>query len=170
MKESTGAVSSIYIVIFFVVIMFGFVISIFNYYKSYKVNNSITAIIEDYGGFNNKSMNAIDKKLKTLGYNRDTITCKAPKYDEKLIALDGDNVNLLNVKSNRLGYKGYCVYIVDESEDGSYTYYSYKVSTYLIFNFGVFNLKIPYQITTNTVAMYSCYGVNCINNEEVSGL
>ena len=124
MKESTGAVSSIYIVIFFIVIMFGFVISIFNYYKSYKVNNSITAIIEDYGGFNNKSMDAIDKKLKTLGYNRDIITCRAPKSGEKLIALDNDNINLLNGKSNDLGYKGYCVYIVDESEDGKYTYYS----------------------------------------------
>ena len=64
MKESTGAISSIYIIIFFIVIMFGFVISIFNYYKSYKVNNSITATIEDYGGFNRKSMSAIDKKLK----------------------------------------------------------------------------------------------------------
>lgn len=169
MKESTGAVSSIYIVIFFIVIMFGFVISIFNYYKSYKVNNSITAIIEDYGGFNNKSMNAIEKKLKTLGYNRDKVTCKAPKADEKLIALDGDNINLLNGKSNRLGYKGYCVYIVDEAVDGNYTYYSYKVSTYLTLNLGIFNLKIPYQITTNTVVMYSCYGTNCINNEEVSG-
>ena len=34
MKESTGAVSAIYVVIFFVVIMFGFIISTLSYYKS----------------------------------------------------------------------------------------------------------------------------------------
>lgn len=170
MKESTGSIASIYIIIFFIIIMFGFVISMFNYYKSYKVNNSITAIIEDYGGFNRKSMSEIDKRLKTLGYNRDKITCKAPKDNEKLLALNGDNINMLNGKSNNLGYKGYCVYLVDESNDGKYTYYSYKISTYLIFNFGIFNLKIPYQMTTNTVTMYNCYGSNCIadNGKEVS--
>ena len=47
MKESTGAVSAIYVVIFFVIIMFGFIISTLSYYKSYKINNSLTAAIEE---------------------------------------------------------------------------------------------------------------------------
>ena len=63
MKESTGSVASIYIIIFFVVIIFGFITSIISYYKGYKINNSLTAAIEDYGGFNGESQEEIEKRL-----------------------------------------------------------------------------------------------------------
>ena len=165
MKESTGAVASIYIVIFFIIIMFGFGISIFSYFKSYKINNAITAIIEDHGGFNNKSKTEIDKKLKTLGYNQTNANCRVPKSNERLVALVDNDIHLLSSKASNLGYKGYCIYLVDDSQDGHYTYYSYKVSTYLVLNFGLFNLKFPYQMTTNTITMYDCYGDNCAVGE-----
>lgn len=165
MKESTGAVSAIYIVIFFVVIMFGFVISTLSYYKSYKINNRLTAAIEDYGGFNKKSKKEIERRLNSYGYSKADIVCKAPDENshERLIRYNEDGSIELTTSNNNLGYKGYCVYIVDDkSIDGgtAYEYYSYKVTTSMTLNFGIVDFNLPIGMSTHTSTMYSCYGGN----------
>ena len=75
MKESTGSVAAIYIVIFFIVIMFGFILSTLSYYKSYKINNSLSAAIDDYGGFNAKSKEEIERRLTWFGYSISDVSC-----------------------------------------------------------------------------------------------
>lgn len=168
MKESTGSVAAIYIVIFFIVIMFGFILSTLSYYKSYKINNSLSAAIDDYGGFNAKSKEEIEKRLTSYGYSRSNIICKE-RNNAKLIQINADNsIELISGRksSKELGTNGYCVYLVNDSKDDFYTYYSYKVATYMTLDFGIVDFKIPYQITSNTTTMYSCYGINCDKMEE----
>ena len=69
--------------------------------------------------------------------------------------------------SDELGYKGYCVYIVDDTpnkgEEGAipFEYYSYKVTTSLVLDFGLFDFRVPYNMSSRTSTMYSCYGSNC---------
>ena len=162
MKESTGSVAAIYIVIFFIVIMFGFILSTLSYYKSYKINNSLSAAIDAYGGFNAKSKEEIEKRLTSYGYSRSNVNCKQ-RDNAKLIQITKDGIELISgsKSSSELGTNGYCVYLVDDSKDDPYTYYSYKVATYMTLDFGIVDFKIPYQITSNTTTMYSCYGINC---------
>ena len=152
MKETTGAVSSLYIIMFFILIMFGFVVSALSYYKSYKVNNAITSIIEDYGGYNDESIKAINKKLDSYGYNRNSnITCRKDNDNDLEKLYENGKI----VDKNKVTTKGYCVSIVSESEDNIYKYYSYKISTYLILDFGIFDLKMPYKMTTKSYTMYN---------------
>ena len=170
MKESTGAVSAIYVVIFFVIIMFGFIISTLSYYKSYKINNSLTAAIEDYGGFNDYSKEEIEKRLTSYGYTRSNSGCSVGNDDfnnnkVRLVKADGSIINDNNSASaSELGYRGYCVYIInDKSSDSApdYEYYSYKVTTGMTLDFGLFNFNVPIKMSSRTSTMYSCYGSNC---------
>lgn len=144
MKESTGSISAIYVIIFFVVIMFGFIMSVLSYYKGYKISNAITAAIDDAGGYNSVSKETIDKRLISLGYNRNQKK-NCNKYDTSIIV---DN-NGKTVKSS-INSSGYCVYIIDEGND----FYSYKVGTYLTLDFGLINFKLPYEIVTSTSTIY----------------
>lgn len=171
MKESTGAVSAIYVVIFFVVIMFGFIISTLSYYKSYKINNSLTAAIEDYGGFNSKSKDEIEKRLTSYGYTRGNVGCSVSKddYDNNKLRLVTENGSTVEhegtADADELGYKGYCVYILnDKSSDSApdYEYYSYKVTTSMTLDFGLFNFSLPIKMSSHTSTMYGCYGINCL--------
>lgn len=167
MKESTGSVASIYIIIFFIVILFGFITSIMSYYKAYKINNSLTGTIDDYGGFNEQSMEDIENKLTTYGYNRRNINCKA-RDNAKIVDIVDGKYQTYEGDATPKGYKGYCVYLVDETgnkEDTAYTYYSYQIITYFTIDFPIVNdiLKLP--ISTKTSTMYSCYGQNCSKEE-----
>lgn len=166
MKESTGSVASIYIVIFFIVIIFGFIASIINYYKAYKINNAMTGAIEDYGGFSRASKEEIEKRLNTYGYKRlKNIKCD----DEGLVAID--NSGDVTIRKNgdgtdNRGYTGYCVNIVSvKSENSPYEYYYYKVKTALGIDFS-FGATISLSVSTKTATMYSCFGINCQNEIE----
>ena len=162
MKESTGAVSAIYVVIFFVVIMFGFIISTLSYYKSYKISNSLTAAIEDYGGFNSLSKDEIEKRLTSYGYTRGNVNCN--DSDGSLVGVSESGEVIFPATNETKGYKGYCVYILnDKSSDDAvdYEYYSYKVTTGMTLDFGLFNFNLPIKMSSRTSTMYSCYGSNC---------
>ncbi len=162
MKESTGAVSAIYVVIFFVVIMFGFIISTLSYYKSYKINNSLTAAIEDYGGFNSKSKEEIEKRLTSYGYTRGDVKCN--DADGSLVGINDSGEVIFPATNDSKGYKGYCVYIINDktSDTGvEYEYYSYKVTTSMTLDFGLFNFNLPIKMSSHTSTMYGCYGNNC---------
>lgn len=176
MKESTGSVASIYIIIFFVVIIFGFITSIISYYKGYKINNSLTAAIEDYGGFNGESKEEIEKRLTSYGYNinRD-INCPTRekailigiKNGNMVVNKDPETNAITGVSANDRGYRGYCVYLVDEpaysttEANVKYKYYSYQIITYLTLDFPIVSDILRFPISTKTDVMYSCYGLNC---------
>ena len=163
MKESTGSVSAIYIVIFFVIIMFGFIISTLSYFKSYKINNSLTAAIEDYGGFNKLSKAEIEKRLTSYGYTRGDVPCN--ESDGNLVGIDENGEIILPATNDNKGYKGYCVYIVDDrsgDDRPEYEYYSYKVTTSMTLDFGLFDFNVPIKMSSHTSTMYSCYGINCL--------
>lgn len=164
MKESTGAVSAMYIVIFFVIIIFGFIISTLSYFKSYKINNSLTAAIEDYGGFNKLSKAEIEKRLTSYGYTKGDVTCDSS--NNNLVGIDKNNKIILPATNENKGYKGYCVYVVDDSGNNprkQYEYYSYKVITYMTLDFGLFDINVPAKMSSRTSTMYRCYGdkLNC---------
>ena len=166
MKESTGAVSAIYVVIFFVIIMFGFIISALSYYKSYKINNSLSAAIEDYGGFNSKSLEVIEKRLTSYGYTKGDVKCN--DADGSLVGINDSGKVIFPATNDNKGYKGYCVYIVDDTPNkGSddailYEYYSYKITTSMTLDFGLFDFNVPIKMSSHTSTMYSCYGINCL--------
>ena len=166
MKESTGAVSAIYVVIFFVIIMFGFIISTLSYYKSYKINNSLSAAIEDYGGFNSKSKDEIEKRLTSYGYTKGDVKCN--DADGSLVGINDSGEVIFPATNDNKGYKGYCVYIVDDTPNkGSddailYEYYSYKITTSMTLDFGLFDFNVPIKMSSHTSTMYSCYGINCL--------
>lgn len=170
MKESTGSVSAIYVVIFFVVIMFGFIISTLSYYKSYKINNSLTAAIEDYGGFNSKSKDEIEKRLTSFGYTRGSRDCVVSERDYndgvRLVKSDGSIIDDKRSASvGELDYRGYCVYILNDKTSDSghkYEYYSYKVTTSMTLDFGLFDFNLPIKMSSHTSTMYGCYGINCL--------
>ena len=162
MKESTGAVSAIYVVIFFVIIMFGFIISTLSYYKSYKINNSLTAAIEDYGGFNSMSKEEIEKRLTSYGYTRGDVKCNDAAGS--LVGINDSGEVVFPATNDSKGYKGYCVYIINDktSDIGvEYEYYSYKVTTSMTLDFGLFNFNLPIKMSSHTSTMYGCYGNNC---------
>ena len=162
MKESTGSVSAIYVVIFFVIIMFGFIISVLSYYKSYKINNSLTAAIEDYGGFNSLSKEVIEKRLTSYGYTRGDVKCN--DTDGSLVGVSESGDVIFPATNETKGYSGYCVYILnDKSSDDAvdYEYYSYKVTTSMTLDFGLFDFNLPIKMSSRTSTMYSCYGDNC---------
>ena len=143
--------------------MFGFIVSILNYYKSYKINNSITSIIDDSSGFHYSSRKKIDDKIKSYGYKINTnINCSEELGGAKLLSLASDDVTFAPNGSSDLGYKGYCVYLVDDSKDPSipYKYYSYKIVTYMTLDFGIFNITVPYRFTSSTSTLYNCYGLS----------
>lgn len=163
MKESTGAVSAIYVVIFFVIIMFGFIISTLSYYKSYKINNSLTAAIEDYGGFNSKSKEEIEKRLTSYGYTRGDVECN--DSDGSLVGINDSGKVVFPATNDNKGYRGYCVYILNDktSDTGvDYEYYSYKITTSMTLDFGLFDFNVPIKMSSHTSTMYSCYGINCL--------
>ena len=167
MKESTGAVSAIYVVIFFVIIMFGFIISILSYYKSYKINNSLSAAVEDYGGFNSKSKEEIEKRLTSYGYTRGDVKCNDSAGS--LVGISDTGEVIFPANNDNKGYRGYCVYLVDdtpEPEDGGtkidYEYYSYKITTSMTLDFGLFDFNLPIKMSSHTSTMYRCYGITCL--------
>lgn len=175
MKESTGSVASIYLIIFFIVILFGFIASILNYYKGYKIVNSIAATIEDYAGFHAKSMEDIEKRLDNYGYKRlNGLKCDAEGLViiTESVVTDGSGVESKDYsikigastqdEINNRGYKGYCVNIVDAGEfhyigSTDMEYYYYKVTTAMGIDFS-FGLGLTLPIEAKTDIMYSRYG------------
>ena len=177
MKESTGSLASLYIIIFFVTIIIGFFMTTLSYYKSYKVNNSITSIIEDNGGFHYNSLLLIEKKLLNYGYNiNNEIKCEKPdESKELLLSLKWKKVKGLKTSatSDELGYKGFCIYLVNDAlgsiediDSGTikesnirFQYYHYRITTYMRMDFGIFDIDVPYRFSSTTSTMYNCYGM-----------
>ena len=107
------------------------------YYKSNKVGNLITDSIEKYSGFNELTMNEVDKKLESIGYNKTSINCGT---------ISGCTVQFEDSTKN----KGYCVYMCEAREN----YYYYKIKTNMMINIPIINDLLNASIYSSTGNIY----------------
>ena len=157
MRESIGTVSLLNFVIFFILLVFSFLIGTFSYYKAYKVNNNMIAIIEKYEGFNELAYKEIEQNLETLAYQKVEFNCDNAKnarfhlinYNEKQ-----------EITSAQRKYTGYCVAVktwdsntsVKNSKD---RYDSYQVTTVITFNFPIIQDVIKLRVSSRTNRIYN---------------
>lgn len=140
MKSAIASTYIYNIILVFIVITFALIMGTITYYKAFKVNKSILAIIEKYEGYNSFSQNEIDVQLKSIGYNvlNENNSCPAKS-------------GTMPESSNNSVYR-YCVYYYDEGE-----YYSYGVTTYISLDFPMFDifLRIPVYSKSNIIYNFS---------------
>ena len=136
MKQGIGFSVTINIIAIFIVVTFAFLVASLNYYKAYRVNNTISDSIEKYEGYNDLSRKEIEKKLTSLGYVNGSSKCPDYKGKEQL---------------NKTKYS-YCIYEDDVNENtGKFKYY---VVTFLNFNIPIINQTLNIPIKTYTEAIY----------------
>src|SRR5574344_747134 len=141
MKESIASTYIYNIIFIFMIIVFAFVMGTIVYYKSFKINKNILAIIKKYEGYNDLAKEEINIDLKSIGYG-----------------LKGDGVCPVKERQTAVDpistdYK-YCVYYFpNDASDGSDLYYSYGVITYITFDFPFANIfiKIPVYTKSNRI-------------------
>lgn len=140
MKESIGYTVTLNIVITFIIIVFAFLSAAIIYFKSNKISNAVMYSIEKYEGYNSLSVNDINSKIESLGYNKVSISCKKEYKSCNLTS----NVN-------GQGRNGYCIYECTEGE-----YYFYRVKTNMSINIPIINnvINIPIYSSTNYIYDY----------------
>lgn len=137
MRESLGTTALFNFIVVFIVVIFGLIAGVVNYYKAFKVNSVITNAIEKYEGYNSLSAIEIDRSLSNLGYLK-LNTGNCPKKNGK------------NAMANLTSTYNYCIYEFESpSRDG---YYSYGVMTYMYVDVPLLNdtFKIPVYSKTDT--------------------
>lgn len=146
MKTAIGSTFMYNIILVFLVIVFAFLAGIMSYYKAFKINNRIVYSIEKFEGYNEKSINEIDKTLSTFGYDRSTPSCEKV-YD-----------NMVLVSGAEPGYR-YCIYVEREAtigKAGTGEYYSYGVMTYMTIDLPVVKyIRIPIYTKTNQIYKFT---------------
>lgn len=152
MKESIGSTASLNIALTFISIVFAFLAATLSYYKAFKVNNIITNAIEKYEGYNELSINEINVKLDSIGYQRFNVDCKSLKeFKGKEYSLIKDE-DIFNVSP----VSGICVYFSGDLGEK----YQYGITTYMTINIPVVSDFIKIPINTVTKETYGCYGKN----------
>lgn len=147
MKESIGGTASLNIALAFIAIVFAFLAATLSYYKAFKVNNIITNAIEKYEGVNDLSINEINLKLNSIGYQRYDSNCSKTKkiHGTTYTRIDNDNLN------------GLCVYFHNSKTKKNY---EYAVVTYMTINLPIVSEFVKIPINSVTKEIYGCYGIN----------
>ena len=135
MREGIGSIFLYNIIIVFIVVIFAFLFGIVSYYKGYKVNSRIVGIIEKYEGYNDLSKAEIKRTLQTLGYTIDTKWSCPNRGSNRPLEFNGTH--------------RYCVYY---NSNGNY--YSYGVTTYIIFSLPVIGAYLNLPVYTETSELY----------------
>lgn len=153
MKESVGYTVTLNIVIVFITIIIAFLCAALIYFKSNKVSNLITSSIEKYEGFNSLSLTEINNNLRSLGYNKNSITC-ADNVVEKG-AIDDTCSLMTEIEGSgpkiTAGEEGYCVYkCIEDSEE----YYYYKIRTNMMINIPIIHNVLDIPVYTSTNRLY----------------
>ena len=148
MRESIGYTVTIRIAIIFIIIVFAFLSAMLVYYKSYKISNNITDIIEKNSGYNEEAKNDITRMLYSIGYTRSKVNCLNKVHDSEA---KEDTCSI--IENN--GEDGYCVYLcVNKKIKGQEQYYYYKVRTNMPIVIPIIG-SLPIPIYTNTNEMYN---------------
>ena len=138
MRESIGTVSLLNFIIFFILLVFAFLMGTFSYYKAYRVNNAIVSSIEKFEGYNELSVDEIEEKLSTLGYERTEFRCR-DKNGYELIAQP----------------QGYCIYeSVRDYDKDTDVYTSYQVTTVIKFQFPIVQNLLRLRVDAKTNRLY----------------
>lgn len=148
-----SAISSTYlfnIIFIFLVVVFAFVMGTIAYYKSFKVNKNILAIIEKYEGYNQYSRDEIEQSMGEIGYNisRSGATCPSRS----------------GVMQDTTASKyRYCVYYnANDGKNGSTSFYYYGVVTYMSIDLPFVNifLRIPIYTKSNRIYRFGSVSTN----------
>ncbi len=145
MKESIGLTVTINIVIIFLLVAFVFVVGIISYSKAFKAASLIVKSLEKFEGYNELSLEDMNKNLYTLGYERGD-SSKCPSTKNSTIG-EGNLVTLTEGESF-----DYCIYLFDN--DGDDKHYSYGVVTYMTLDFSMFNMKAKFAVYAKTTRIY----------------
>ncbi len=163
MKESIGYTVTLNIMIVFITIIVAFLCAALIYFKSNKVSNVITGVIEEYEGYNISSINEISMQLSSLGYGSHGINCSATVEDDGARRIkaengshnvDRDGLCKLVSTTNGTGINGYCVYLCMENVD----YYYYKIRTNMMINIPIINDIMDIPVYSNTNRLYNFSG------------
>ena len=145
MKQAIGSVTTINIMIIFIIIVFALLAAMFSYFKAYQINTRIMNGIEISEGYNDTAVKYIDVALNALGYTKGKKDCPSTR------TMNGQT-GILEENENNEHY--YCVYYFEpETEKNGYyggCYYSYAVVTYIGANLPfVGRFDIPIVSRTN---------------------
>lgn len=164
MRQSIGEISTLNIIIIFIVIVFGLLSATINYYKAYKLNSRILDTIEKYEGYNKFAKEAIENDLNTMGYTKisGNWSCSAKNGEFELV-----KPNNGNAEQGTSHY--YCVYyqpddrgVVDKkitNKDGNPIYYNYIVVTYIFVDLPIVgDFKIPVRTKGERIYSFSPSG------------
>ena len=135
MKESISYTYLLNMMLVFIFVSFSVVMVTISYTKAYRINSKIADAIEDAEGYNEKSVNEINRLIRAFGYQQPNITCKERSTG---VVVETD-------------IKGICIYEIDSDN-----YYSYGITTYMLFDLPLVNmLRIPVYNTTEKIYKFN---------------
>ncbi len=135
MKESISYTYLLNMMLVFIFVSFSVVMVTISYTKAYRINSKIADAIEDAEGYNEKSVNEINRLISAFGYQQPNITCKERSTG---VVVETD-------------IKGICIYEIDSGD-----YYSYGITTYMLFDLPLVNmLRIPVYNTTEKIYKFN---------------
>lgn len=135
MKESISYTYLLNMMLVFIFVSFSVVMVTISYSKAYRINSKIADAIEDAEGYNEKSVNEINRLIRAFGYQQPNITCKERSTG---VVVETD-------------IKGICIYEIDSGD-----YYSYGITTYMLFDLPLVNmLRIPVYNTTEKIYKFN---------------
>lgn len=135
MKESISYTYLLNMMLVFIFVSFSVVMVTISYSKAYRINSKIADAIEDAEGYNEKSVNEINRLIRAFGYQQPNITCKERSTG---VVVETD-------------IKGICIYEIDSGD-----YYSYGITTYMLFDLPLVNmLRIPVYNTTDKIYKFN---------------
>lgn len=135
MKESISYTYLLNMMLVFIFVSFSVVMVTISYTKAYRINSKIADAIEDAEGYNEKSVNEINRLIRAFGYQQPNITCKERSTG---VVVETD-------------IKGICIYEIDSDD-----YYSYGITTYMLFDLPLVNmLRIPVYNTTDKIYKFN---------------
>lgn len=136
------------IIILFILIVFAFLMGTLSYYKGYKINNRIVGSIEKFEGYNELTIEEINRTLGTFGYQRGYRGC-AERYKDMYLTEAGTEE-----------YK-YCIYTsYDPTDRSDYPqtgeFYRYGVLTFMRIDLPIVDyIEIPIFTRTNRIYKFS---------------
>ena len=146
MRESIGTSFLLNFIVVFIVFIMAFLAATLSYYKAYRINNMILNSIEKFEGYNDFSLDVIQNKLTSMGYQRDGIKCSTTRYEK--------NGNTTGRLVNN-GKEGYCIYRYwDEVPDKNDIFYSFGIVSYMRMEIPIFGGLIKMPVYSRTYNMY----------------
>lgn len=135
MKESISYTYLLNMMLVFIFVSFSVIMVTISYTKAYRINSKIADAIENAEGYNEKSVNEINRLISAFGYQQPNITCKERSTG---VVVETD-------------IKGICIYEIDSGD-----YYSYGITTYMLFDLPLVNmLRIPVYNTTEKIYKFN---------------